>query len=413
VTSFNLGETFEISVGEPKEPGTPTTADCSTSHCVFLPIVRTPLLLIPTGHAWTSYYYAAGNRIAMRVQSNQQGIEDSLYYLLSDHLGSTAITLDESGNQVAELRYSAWGESRYTSGDTPTQYRYTGQRSEAEIGLYYYVARFYDATLGRFLSADSVVPNIGNPISYDRYAYGLNNPIRYFDPSGHYACGDGYEDGCIFEREAAKRQVEAAGYRPDVGCASDALCWDSYATFIQVVVGMGSVPSLNAILMMTAGTEYFDYSGNKDVRAVGQEGLARNYYSACGTDGCQGNELYKFMSGFQPWYGSPYVKGDGSAAARAGHLMVKGLGHTLASDMKKDVAQIVDSGFAESQRWTNGKYPNEPWQWYTFAMGSGKDPSFGYGPENDAILSVDLANGYVFWMFTAAQDGKFNPEEWR
>jgi len=52
------------------------------------------------------------------------------------------------------------------------------------------VARFYDAALGRFLSADTVVPNPYNPPAWDRYAYVKNNPINYADPTGHDAdCG--------------------------------------------------------------------------------------------------------------------------------------------------------------------------------------------------------------------------------
>lgn len=184
MTSFNLGETFEISIGEPKEAGTPATVDCSTSNCVFLPIIMSPTLPIPAGHAWTSYYYAAGNRIAMRVQSNQQGIEDSLYYLLSDHLGSTALTLDEGGNQVAELRYSAWGETRYTDGETPTQRRYTGQL-EMEAGLYFYNARYYDPELSRWTSPDSIVADPYNPLDWDRYNYVRSNPLKYIDSDGH------------------------------------------------------------------------------------------------------------------------------------------------------------------------------------------------------------------------------------
>jgi len=50
----------------------------------------------------------------------------------------------------------------------------------------YYGARYYDATLGRFVSADTVVPNAGNPQSLNRYAYTLNNPVRYTDPTGHF-----------------------------------------------------------------------------------------------------------------------------------------------------------------------------------------------------------------------------------
>ncbi|HWR64713.1 MAG TPA: RHS repeat-associated core domain-containing protein [Bellilinea sp.] len=109
----------------------------------------------------------------------------TLTWLLTDHLGSTSVTTDASGNLLSSLRYTAFGEVRAAGGTTTTDYRYTGQRIEAEIGLYYYVARFYDPALGRFISADSIVPGVGNPVAWDRYAYVNNNPIRYADPTGH------------------------------------------------------------------------------------------------------------------------------------------------------------------------------------------------------------------------------------
>jgi len=49
----------------------------------------------------------------------------------------------------------------------------------------YYGARYYDATLGRFVSADTIVPSAGNPQSLNRYAYVYNNPTRFTDPSGY------------------------------------------------------------------------------------------------------------------------------------------------------------------------------------------------------------------------------------
>jgi len=49
----------------------------------------------------------------------------------------------------------------------------------------YYNARTYDPPLGRFISADAIVPEPGNPQSLNRYAYVKNNPLRYVDPSGH------------------------------------------------------------------------------------------------------------------------------------------------------------------------------------------------------------------------------------
>ena len=61
---------------------------------------------------------------------------------------------------------------------------FTGQRFD-QTGLYFYNARYYDATIGRFISPDSIVPDPLNPQSLNRYSYCLNNPLRYVDPSGH------------------------------------------------------------------------------------------------------------------------------------------------------------------------------------------------------------------------------------
>jgi len=49
----------------------------------------------------------------------------------------------------------------------------------------YYGARTYDPALGRFIQPDTIVPNPANPQSLNRYAYVLNNPLRYTDPTGH------------------------------------------------------------------------------------------------------------------------------------------------------------------------------------------------------------------------------------
>jgi len=51
--------------------------------------------------------------------------------------------------------------------------------------LYFYNARWFDNEIGRFAQADSIIPEPGNPVAWDRYAYVNNNPIRYNDPSGH------------------------------------------------------------------------------------------------------------------------------------------------------------------------------------------------------------------------------------
>jgi len=119
-TTAYLGDYFEVSIGAPKESGIPTPADCSISHCIYLPSIIMAMAPIPAGHAWTSYYSAGGSRIAQWVQSNQEGLESGVYYLLSDHLGSTRVTVDGSGNLLSSLRYTAFGEVRAASSTAPT-----------------------------------------------------------------------------------------------------------------------------------------------------------------------------------------------------------------------------------------------------------------------------------------------------
>jgi len=114
---------------------------------------------------------------------------EELTYLHGDHLGSASLGTDASGALLNEMRYTPYGVTR--SGDMPTDRRFTDQRWESGLGLYDYGARFYSAALGRFVSADTIVPNPQNPGDFNRYAYAANNPLRYSDPSGHAYCPPG------------------------------------------------------------------------------------------------------------------------------------------------------------------------------------------------------------------------------
>jgi RHS repeat-associated protein len=107
-------------------------------------------------------------------------------WLFGDHLSSQSVTADASGNKSAEIRFKAWGEDRYTSGTTPTSFRYTGQRNEAVLGIMFYGARWYDPALSRFLSPDTLVPAASQGVqAWDRMAYANNNPVSNTDPTGH------------------------------------------------------------------------------------------------------------------------------------------------------------------------------------------------------------------------------------
>ena len=101
-----------------------------------------------------------------------------------------SVVSDGSGALLAAQRYYPYGEVRWSEGTLPTDFTFTGQRWDSGLGLLDYRARFYDPVLGRFVSADTLVPNPGNPQDLNRYSYVRNSPLRYADPNGHYTFED-------------------------------------------------------------------------------------------------------------------------------------------------------------------------------------------------------------------------------
>jgi len=180
VTTY-IGNYYEVQVEGYVQPtgGTPTQP-CSQSYCAYFPYVSN------TVTENISYYYADGQRIAMK----NNGV---VSYLYGDQLGSTSAIADVNGNLVSRTLYHPWGTTRYAQGTSPTDYAYTGQMLEGDI--YFYNARWYDPQLGRFMQADTLVPPTQGTQGFDRYAYVNNNPLLYTDPSGHRLWeGDGGGD---------------------------------------------------------------------------------------------------------------------------------------------------------------------------------------------------------------------------
>jgi RHS repeat-associated protein len=140
----------------------------------------------------TLYHILAGDRIVCTFDS--AGIITEYYH--PDQIRSTAVQTDNSGNPYQHYEYSVFGQNRYTSSSSafPVSRRYTAQVLDEETGLYFYGARYYEPVLGRFIQPDSIIPDAFNPQSYDRYAYSLNNPLKYIDPTGHAPAGGDDDD---------------------------------------------------------------------------------------------------------------------------------------------------------------------------------------------------------------------------
>ena len=111
-----------------------------------------------TTGAETKYYYFGGQRVAMR--------DTVVKWLHSDHLGSASLATDASGSVVpnSETRYKPYGERRATVAGTGLPAKWTfagGYDFTASTGLLEFGARMFDPLIGRFISADTIVPGGG------------------------------------------------------------------------------------------------------------------------------------------------------------------------------------------------------------------------------------------------------------
>jgi RHS repeat-associated protein len=153
------------------------------------------------------FYSLNGQVVAVRTNA---GSTNTVSYLHGDHLGSISVTTTASGTAEPRQEFDPWGTVR-SGGVTTTTRNYTGQILD-DTGLLFYNARYYDPAIGRFISADTIVPG-SNPLTVwpsdavaggvwrtngngptdpqqlNRYSYTLNNPLKYTDPTGHCVPG--------------------------------------------------------------------------------------------------------------------------------------------------------------------------------------------------------------------------------
>ena len=105
-------------------------------------------------------------------------------YYLQDGQGSVRNLTDAAGNITDTYTYTAFGGTSSHTDTTVNPYQYAGQQLDALTGLYSLRARYYDPTVGRFLTQDTYLYNLSDPSEINRYLYAMGNPVKYNDPTG-------------------------------------------------------------------------------------------------------------------------------------------------------------------------------------------------------------------------------------
>ena len=118
------------------------------------------------------------------------------YFYITNLQGDVVGLANEHGI-VATYAYDAWGKIISTSGITSMEVsalaanpiRYRGYIYDTETGLYYVSSRYYDPEIGRFINADDIdyLGADGSPLSYNLFAYCMNNPVNRFDDNGNWS----------------------------------------------------------------------------------------------------------------------------------------------------------------------------------------------------------------------------------
>lgn len=110
------------------------------------------------------------------------------YYMYNGSGDVTGLT-DANGKSLTSYNYDAFGNITEETGEFNNPYRYAGYEYDAETGLYYCNSRYYDPQTARFTTQDTLVGEPTDPLSLNRYTYCINNPLKYYDPTGYWPQG--------------------------------------------------------------------------------------------------------------------------------------------------------------------------------------------------------------------------------
>jgi RHS repeat-associated protein len=275
---------------------------------------------------------------------------EEIFYVFTDRQGSIEKITDTDGEIVSSYAYSAWGVRTLLDGEDITDRGYTGHEHLLALGLINMNGRIYDPVLARFLSPDPFVQAPDFTQSFNRYAYCLNNPFKFSDPSGEFVV-------TAIVIGAVVGIIVGAYIGHQIGEANGATGWEmvGYTVCGALIGGVGGA---------AAG-----WAGGAVAGAIGIGGFAGGAIAG-GTAGAVGG----FINGAgMAWLGGTSF-GDGLLNGLIGAGIGAGTGAVLGG-----VVQGISALEAGGNFWT-GKMPTPPTQTAATTNNSATQPTTSTEP---------------------------------
>jgi len=144
---------------------------------------------VTNSYAAVNNIYLNGLRVATLVPSGE------VTYYLTDQVDSVKVVVNEQGLPISRTEFQPYGETWFQEGNDNFAPKYNSQELDKESGLYFYNARYYDADVGRFVTADNVIDGEYDTQGWNRYSYVKGNPVGAKDPDGHEMIEPNSSDG--------------------------------------------------------------------------------------------------------------------------------------------------------------------------------------------------------------------------
>ena len=141
---------------------------------------------IVEGDTYNANCYVRGTSLAAKYTFVNGAKSEYTYYTQNAH-GDVVNLTNADGDVIKSYTYDAFGVEKNIDKNDTNAFRYCGEYFDTETGTIYLRARYYNPTTGRFISRDSVTGKIEDPLSLNLYTYCHNNPIYYYDFTGHSA----------------------------------------------------------------------------------------------------------------------------------------------------------------------------------------------------------------------------------